>query len=239
MKRTKNIYTADDILFKLAHVFLALNIFPGIGLWYMVVTGTYTRSGVPMSALAETRIVLGIVLTALPLSFYAAAILVRRRERRIVAVWNALERLTSAKLDDLSLSLNMDAREILQALPSINRTGEAFFAYNAESGTIVDGRLTDTTLVAEKCPACGGTISVSTSFSAAQAPRCPYCGSAVLPGDYNEHKREAIEKIRRESENDRERRERLHKGRKKISVPVLVLLIFLCWPAAIYYLYTR
>jgi hypothetical protein len=239
MKSKRNIYTADDILFKLAHVFLALNFFPGAGLWHMVVTGMYSRSGVPMHALPGTRIVTGIFMAALPLSFYAAAILVRRRERRILAVWSALEHLTSAKPGELSRSLNMDEREILEALPVINRTGDAFFSYNAESGTIIDGRLADSTLVAEKCPSCGGVISASTSLSAAQAPRCPYCGSAILPENYNEHRREAIEKIRRENEDDRGRRERLHAGRKKISIPVLVLLIFLCWPAAIYYLYTR
>jgi hypothetical protein len=75
-------------------------------------------------------------------------------------------------------------------------------------------------------------VALELSLSDSEPPRCPFCHGAVSSRSHEELRRDAIEALRAEG---RDRDRCTPAPAPGFSIPVFVLLLIVCWPAAIAY----
>jgi hypothetical protein len=150
----------------------------------------------------------------------------RRRENKIIAVWNALDRTGEAKVNDLAVSLGLDRAFITGHLKDINAQRGAYYVWDQGSDKIVDGKLMTDFLLVTECKSCGSKIDEKISFDQLSPPKCKYCGNPVsVPADLNKLKQDIL--LTRDVATGDE---------KKFNVGIFVALLIFFWPGAIVYL---
>lgn len=153
-------------------------------------------------------------------------IIYRKRENKIIAVWNALDQTGEAKVDDLSRTLGLDRNFITKHLKDINAQQTSYYVWDQKSDRIVDGRLMKEFLVVVDCINCGSKVDEKVSFDLLSPPKCLYCGSLIAaPQDLNKLKNDILQ-TRKDVDNS---------SKKEVNTVVLVVLLIFCWPAAIVY----
>jgi len=158
---------------------------------------------------------------AIPL--LAAGLLIRGKERRVDALWHILETEPEVRVGDLVDSTGLSRPFVREALALINAQPGAFFVWNRETDTIVHGRLRERSVAVSTCESCGGKVNAVYSLEGSVAPSCPYCGGAVLLGDWNARRREVLDSLRGEGQ------------RRPFSVWLFIVLLLVFWPLAVAY----
>ncbi len=164
-----------------------------------------------------------IVLTGVLFMFFG--IKYRRRENKIIAIWDALERTGEAHLQPLSMALNIPQNFILKHLETINAQQDAYFVWLPEEKKIMDGRFNVPYKVAIDCAGCGNKSNQEITLSMQSAPECAYCGRSASTHLIQDLKDQVLA-------------QQMHQKQKtKFNVAVFVILLLLFWPAALLYLF--
>lgn len=121
---------------------------------------------------------------------------IRRREKRIQAVWRMLNLALEVRFDDVRSSTGLSDLELQDAVQALNAGGHGFWVVDMRAGSIVDGRLRATVTASATCTSCGATTSRSVALSSAETARCEHCGAAFSPETLNRLKLEAMAAIR-------------------------------------------
>jgi len=151
----------------------------------------------------------------------------RKRENKIIAIWNALERSGEARVDELALSLGLDRNFVITHLKEINAQQCSYFVWDQSKDKIVDSRLKTEFLIVVDCKSCGSKLNEKLSIDVLSTPKCEYCGNPVASSDdLNQMKKELLAN-----------RDAIKKAdQKNFSAGIFVTLLIFFWPAAIYYI---
>lgn len=121
---------------------------------------------------------------------------VRRRERRIQALWRMLTHALEVRIGDATASTGLSTEELREAVQVLNGLGHGFWVLDERAGTIVDARLRATVTAAAACTSCGATTSRTVALSSVESARCEHCGAPFPVETLNRLKLEAMESIR-------------------------------------------
>jgi hypothetical protein len=149
----------------------------------------------------------------------------RGREKKIIAMWNAIERTGEARVGDLSLNLGLPREFILKHLKDINVQTQGAYSYDSRTDKIVNNRLLTEFLVLVDCVSCGNKINQKVSLDLSNPPRCNYCGTGVPADHLNKLKHEVLLSIQATPAP----------ATSEFSVGIFILLLVLFWPAAVIY----
>lgn len=230
-----NLYRMDDVLIRTGR--LALLVAIGAAGVAVAFVESETRAGVGRVALGLVGDHPGLVLAAfgLPVVALAVGLRIRRRERRVLQVWQLLRQRAWVDVPELIANSHFTRPELESAVRLLNTRALGHWVWDRSSDTILDGRLHTMHRHVEECDACGGKVSLDVPLIARSAPACPYCGDPVATDDLADRRRDAIEALRAE-----------HAPRKPdaglgvpFSIPVFLVLLFVCWPLAVGYAWWR
>lgn len=178
----------------------------------------------------------GLALSA-PIALLWAGLKLRRREKRIFAIWKLLRR--NAELDVAVLLANSDFErdDLERAVRFLNNKGLGHYVWDRGSDAIQDARLLDMQLHVDTCDACGASISLKVPVGNREIPDCPFCGDPVSVDHFEARRHDAMDKLRAEHRPPAEPREL--RSEIPFSVPIFVLLLMFFWPAAVAYAWIR
>lgn len=165
-----------------------------------------------------------IILTISGFFLLLIGIVYRKKENKIISVWDALDRTTEAKVADLSVSLGVSRDFILQNLKHINAQQNAYYVYVSSNDSIVDGRLMGEHVVSLKCSGCGNTINEKVSLTDLHSTSCPYCGAGIEVGELSKKRTEILHKNATETAETSD-----------FSTGLFIFLLLFFWPAALIY----
>lgn len=161
----------------------------------------------------------GLLLLAIGVSY-------RRKENKIIRIWDALDRTGEARVNDLAVSLGLSRDFVLRSLKSINAQRNVYFVYDSTQDKIVDGKLMTEYAVSSTCTSCGNANNYKISLSFAALPSCKYCGTPIGVDELNDLKHKVL--------STRDTSRPVPTNDFKVGIFVLLLIFF--WPAAIAYL---
>jgi len=160
------------------------------------------------------------------LGLWITGIYFRRKEKKVIKVWDALEMSGEAKVTDLSHSLGLPRAEILASLQEINAQPGVYYAFDSRSDKIMDGRLMTEFVVNNTCHNCGRDYALSINLSLAKPPACTHCGTPAESQVFNDYKQDILS-TRQQLETQTEE--------SSFNTGVFILLLFFFWPGAIFY----
>jgi hypothetical protein len=155
----------------------------------------------------------------------------RKKENKIIAVWNAIEMSGEAKVDDLVNSLGIERDFILANLKWINAQHSALYILDQSSNKIIDGRLNKEYPVTIECENCGAKSEERISLAVLRSPKCIYCGSVLTTP---EHFEELKNKILGKSKHQEFQHQSVP-TKAGFNVGLFIVLLVFFWPGAIYY----
>ena len=155
---------------------------------------------------------------------------IRARERRILSIWKVLRSHAQLRVDEFVANSHYTREELDDAVKLLNTRALAHYVHDRSNGVIQDGRLRDVRFHVEKCDACLGEISIEVPIGFTRIPTCPYCGDPVCIDTLDERRRAVLDRLRDEYAPKPE-----SLGGVPFSIPVFLLLMVFCWPAAVGY----
>lgn len=226
-----NLYRIDDVLLRAGAwcLLVVLALAAGVAATGLATASTGDGSGAALAALARHAPLLALA-SLCPVALLGAGASVRRRERRIVAIWNLLKRNAEIHAPALLANSDFERRDLEQAVRFLNNRGLGHYVWDAKADTIQDAYLRSAVLHADKCDTCGAAVALDLPIASREIPRCPYCHDPISCDGLEERRREAIETLRAEH--------RPASGPRSVptfSVPLFLLLIVAFWPAALVY----
>jgi hypothetical protein len=230
-----DLYRIDDLLLRAGGACLLLLLAAAAG---VVVAGLAAGSpdGRDPGLAALVRHGFPLAVAALcPVALLAAGLTVRRRERRIVAIWRLLRQNAEISVPGLLANSDFERRDLDGAVRFLNNRGLGHYVWDRDSDTIQDARLRSSHLHVEKCDACGATIALDLPVACREIPRCPHCHEPAVPESLQELRRESIEALRAEHRPRPGARGADCAAKAAFSPAIFVLLLFVCWPAAVVY----
>jgi hypothetical protein len=154
----------------------------------------------------------------------------RRRENKIIAVWNALDRTGEAKVNDLAASLGLDRTFITNHLKDINAQQTSYYVWDQASDRIMDGKLMTEFLLVVECNNCGSKVNEKVAIDLISPPKCKYCGSPISSS-------ESLNKLKQDVLTTHATVVASQAADKKeFNVVLFIVLMIFFWPGAIVYL---
>jgi hypothetical protein len=228
---SRNLYRIDDVLLRAGGVTLLLVVASAA---IVVVVGLAQGGGdgrdPGLAALARHGPLLALACLC-PIGLLCAGVALRQRERQIVAVWSLLRQYAEISVPGLLANADFTRPDLERAIRFLNNRGLAHYVWDRRADVIRDARLESSQLHLEKCDACGAAISLEVPLAFVDVPSCPYCHDPISFELLQERRREAIESLRAEHRPRAEERSKA----ASFSLPLFLLLLFLCWPAALGY----
>lgn len=206
----RNVHRIDDVLIRLGFLALAGVMF--------AVGCTETFEAAP-SAWMPVAVGCGAIITLI--IGYA----IRRDDRRIVAVWQILDHSTEAHIEELAQATGFERSFLLRAVRTINRQPGAYYVWDEQAGTVIDGRMRSRVVMVERCESCGAHIHAELSMDLNAVPACAHCAGPITSRDLNRLKQENIQALR----------EQTSKPVRQFSFWIFVPLIIIFWPAGVVY----
>jgi hypothetical protein len=149
----------------------------------------------------------------------------RRRENKIISIWNAVEKSGEARVGDLTLSLGLTRDFILKHIKDINAQNQGAFTYDSRSDKLINNRLLSEFLVMVDCVSCGTKINQKVSLDLSNPPRCSYCGTGVPTDQLNKLKQEVVLSIQSTPAS----------VSSDFNVAIFIALLIFFWPGAVFY----
>lgn len=202
-------------------IFKTDNWFITIGVIFIFFGGLVTLG----SILQTNNIQLGgiiFLLSGITLLFFG--LIVRKKEKKIIGIWEVLEDVGEIEVNELAQSLGLTKEFILNNLKHINIQRNVYFKYDAKYDKIVNRDLATQHKVDAKCSGCGNSISKSIPLHSTEIVNCNYCGNPIST--------EEIAKIKNEIRN--QTRE-IEPEKSDFNKTIFIVLLFFCWPGAIVY----
>ncbi len=154
-------------------------------------------------------------------------IIFRKKENKIISIWDALEKTAEGKVRDMEVALGLSREFILGSLQLINAQQGTYYVYRSEGDKIVDGKLLEEHTVSLNCSGCGHNINKKITLAKLNGLSCSYCGAPIQTEELSEIRSSIVEENRASQEAD---------TGGNFSVGIFILLLVVFWPAAIIYL---
>ena len=132
-------------------------------------------------------------------------------------------------MSGLAVSLGLPREFILRHLKDINAQQHSAYTYDSRSDKIINSRLASEYLVFVDCSNCGRKINQKVSLDLSSPPQCEYCGTSVSADHLNQLKQEALAGLRLAPAAAAPAQA------EGINIVLLVVLLILFWPAAVFY----
>jgi len=172
-----------------------------------------------------------------PFALLAAGFAMRRREKRIAAVWRLLQHNAEISVAGLIANSDFRRRDLDRAVRFLNNRGLGHYLWDRETDTIQDARLRSSSLHVEKCDGCGAEIALDVPVGFREVPRCPHCCDLVDVDALERRRREALEALR--AEHRPAPRSAGTRPTPAFSIAVFLVLLFVFWPAAVGYAWLK
>jgi len=173
--------------------------------------------------------------------FLILGLVVRRRERKSLQLWQLMRRSTEARISALVSQSHFSLVDIRRAVNSINSAGLAHLILDEASDRLYDGRLASVVTLTHNCEGCGAPIEITVDVQATTGASCSYC-HAPFPTESiqalrqqrqqavsSQNTNSALQAIRQQAELT------ANIPAPKISVTTVLVLMVLFWPAAFFY----
>jgi hypothetical protein len=237
-RESDNLYRIDGILLRAGAVTLALVIGVTALAGLSVATSDISSErGLGWGMVLGGACLLGL-LWLCPIGLIGAGFTMRRREKRIFAIWQLLKRSGEIPVRALLADSDFERRDLERAVRFLNTRGLGHYVWDRESDVVRDARLDCSTLYFEECDSCGAEISLEIPVTTHHVPRCPFCHDPVCVEGLEERRRKALEAVRLSERPERiEVRvvEKLPTPGSDFSLPLFLLLLVGFWPAALGY----
>ncbi|MTI39121.1 hypothetical protein [Fulvivirga lutimaris] len=151
---------------------------------------------------------------------------IRKKENKIISIWDALERTTQSKANDLVVSLGLSKDFILKNLKHINAQQNTYYVYLSDKDFIVDGRLLEEHTLTVSCKGCGNSVSQKVMLASIDTPACQYCGTHISVSELSKMRTEIL----------KEEDEVTLQAKSGFSIPIFLVLLVVFWPGALIYL---
>lgn len=234
----RNLYRIDDILMRAGGVAALLFVAAFVAILTTALANadpSIPRDRDPgLAALLHNGPLLAL-LALCPAVLLTAGISLRRRERRILAIWKLLEQNAEISVPGLIANSDFERRDLEHAVRFLNNRGLDHYVWNRESDTIQHARLQTTSLHVEKCDACGAGVALDVPLSFHEIPRCPHCDDPVSADELEERRAEALEQLRAERQPVSQPDKSLMATSGDFSLVVFLILLAAFWPAAVVY----
>lgn len=253
--KTKDIYKIDNYLIKFGAIFLIIGLFTTFtdprtysDLAVMHEDHSFILEDYDGRTLAQVQKEAGVkakiielekpvkrsIMAVSGLFLLIFGMVMRKKENKIISIWDALEKTTEAKVNNMAVSLGLTRDFILTNLKEINAQQGAYYVYSAEKDSIVDGKLMQEHSVSLQCPGCGNSVSKTASLAHLEDLSCSYCGAAIPAGELANVKSDMLKEIAQEQEEAQSR------NKNSMSTPIFIALLIFFWPGAIaYYMYKK
>jgi len=234
----RNLYRIDDVLLRAAALgALALLLAAASVVVFGLASGPDGDAAV-RTALARHApwLALGALGPALLL---AAGLSMRRRERRIGAIWSLLRQNAEIPVEGLLANSDFERRDLERAVHFLNNRGLGHYLWDRESDAIQDARLRSSRLHVDKCEGCGASILLDVPVGFREVPRGPHCQMPASVDALQDQRDQLLEALRAES------RDAAGAGRPGVdacasfSPLVFLLLLVGFWPAALGYAWLK
>lgn len=168
----------------------------------------------------------------------------RREERRTLTIWKTLERHGRVELREFVANSDFTKRQVITAIRLINNRGLGYFAIDRSTGFIEDRNKQHRLTHIESCEACGAKVALEIALPVIEAPRCPYCQAGLtLPEHALRPAPQAAEPVGAlqpqtllaRPANDGDAPDRRQSRGAPMSIPLFIILVIFCWPAAVGY----
>lgn len=156
----------------------------------------------------------------------------RKKEKNTRAVLRHLEIARDVSISEMVSSTGFSRAEIEEAVRTINRQGLGYFVLADDR--IMDGRLRRQMVFVDTCGDCGRRIGRYYSLQLNEVPKCPNCGNPLNISQWNEFVSREYERMDQAGGGDQTVGEE-----GELSIPILIILCVVFWPAAIYYVVSR
>lgn len=235
----QDLLRVDDVLLRTGWIgLLVVLAVSAIGLLYALAEAAPGAEAVALGFLREYGAWIGLALLC-PAAALRVGWAMRRRERRIAAIWRLLRRHVEISVPELLANSDLRAADVDRAVRLLNGRGLGFYVWDREAGVLQDGRLRSLVLHVEKCEQCGGAVSLDLPLGTRRVPACPYCGDPVAVEAFEARRQREIEALREERLEERKAQRALEGTRVPFSIPLFAVLLCVCWPAALAYLWWR
>ncbi len=154
-------------------------------------------------------------------------IIFRKKENKIISIWDALEKTGEGKVRDMEVALGLNRDFILSSLQLINAQQGTYYVYRSEGDLIVDGKLLEEHTVSLNCSGCGHNINKKITLAKLNGLSCSYCGAPIQT--------EELSKIRSNIVEENRAAQKADTG-GNFSIGIFIMLLVFFWPAAIIYL---
>ena len=154
-------------------------------------------------------------------------IVFRKKENKIISIWDALEKTSFGKVRELEVNLGLSRDFICSNLKHINAQQGTYYLYRSDNDTIIDGRLAEEHVISVSCSGCGHKINNKVSLANLKGLSCSYCGAAVQTEELKTIRDSIVEENRVSQDSVQQ---------KSFNLPIFLMLLVLFWPAAIIYL---
>lgn len=168
------------------------------------------------------------IASAAPIAMLVAGFKVRRREKRINAVWRLLRRSLEVDVAALMRASSFTREEVVTAVRLLNDRGLGHYVWDEHTDIVRDGRLEVQVAHDAHCGTCGAAVAISLSMS--ETPSCPYCKAPIGASTVNELRQGTIERLQPTTAAGAS-----GGARKRMSMGMFIMLLVLCWPAALVY----
>ncbi len=227
MGRPQNLYRIDDLLLKAAAVSVLL---------------TFVGGSALLAALEpDDGVTLALVLAPLalaPIGLLALGLGMRRRERRVGAIWDLLRQEPALRVKPLLENSDFERADLEHAVRFLNNRGLDHYVWDRETDTIQDATLRTKHLHVEECDACGVKIALDVPLLYAKLPTCTHCGDPLSPEAIGERRREAIDALRAEH-RFQDASANVRHFSADFSPLVFFFLLCLFWPGALFYAWSK
>jgi hypothetical protein len=163
-----------------------------------------------------------------PIAMLVAGLKVRRREKRVNAVWRLLRGSLEVDVAALMQASSFTREEVVAAVRLLNDRGLGHYVWDEHGSIVRDGRLDVRVAHDAHCGTCGAAVAISLSMS--ETPSCPYCKAPIGASTVNAMRQGTIERLQQPSGPVV-----MPGGRKRMSIGMFIMLLVLCWPAALVY----
>jgi hypothetical protein len=173
-----------------------------------------------------------------PISLWLAGRHVRSAENRILALHELLQKRGEVHAASLIGDIGFTRAALKRAIRLLNGKRVAYYTWDSRTDVIRDARAEPSPSSHARCAACGASFSFTLPGRNEAFPACSYCRTPVAPDALEALRRATQDSGSRGSESGQANAGALSASRP-LSVPIFVLLVIFCWPAAIVYAVTR
>ena len=133
-----------------------------------------------------------------------SGILIRKKEKKLIAIWDMVEKGKEVSVHDLVVSIGVSREFIHKNLKVLNSIEGISFIYRSESDKIICGSLAAEFIVESDCESCGYHANLAINLDFYKVPSCPSCGMAVSADQINKIKADILSKPQKTPEKEQQ-----------------------------------